>query len=67
MKEQSKKQIQLNMCFWQFDRYNNRVFDFYIYANAAVLVFLSYFSSDDSALATLQSLATFSIAFYHDH
>jgi hypothetical protein len=26
-----------------------------------------FFSGDDSALATLQSLATFSIAFYHDH
>jgi hypothetical protein len=43
MKEQSKKQIQLNMCFWQFDGTTIRVFDFYIYANAAVLVFLSYF------------------------
>ncbi len=39
-------------------------FDFYIYANAAVLVFPQlFFPSSDEALATLQSLATFSIAF----
>src|SRR5690606_35503030 len=39
-------------------------FDFYIYANAAVLVFPQlFFSSSDSAMATLESLATFSIAF----
>jgi MFS family permease len=47
----------------QFNWNNDRVFDFYIYANAAVLVFLSY-PGTDSSLATLQSLATFSIAFY---
>lgn len=39
-------------------------FDFYIYANAAVLVFPQlFFPSSDGAMATLQSLATFSIAF----
>ena len=39
-------------------------FDFYIYANAAVLVFPQlFFPSSDSTMATLQSLATFSIAF----
>ena len=39
-------------------------FDFYIYANAAVLVFPQlFFPSSDNTMATLQSLATFSIAF----
>ncbi len=39
-------------------------FDFYIYANAAVLVFPQlFFPSSDESMATLQSLATFSIAF----
>jgi MFS family permease len=39
-------------------------FDFYIYANAAVLVFPQLFlPSDDATMSTLQSLATFSIAF----
>jgi metabolite-proton symporter len=39
-------------------------FDFYIYANAAVLVFPQlFFPSEDATMATLQSLATFSIAF----
>lgn len=39
-------------------------FDFYIYANAAVLVFPKlFFPSSDTTMATLQSLATFSIAF----
>ncbi len=39
-------------------------FDFYIYANAAVLVFPQlFFPSDNPTMATLQSLATFSIAF----
>ncbi len=39
-------------------------FDFYIYANAAVLVFPQlFFPSADATMATLQSLATFSIAF----
>lgn len=39
-------------------------FDFYIYANAAVLVFPQlFFPSSDSTTATLESLATFSIAF----
>ncbi|QKJ64499.1 MFS transporter [Flavobacterium sp. M31R6] len=39
-------------------------FDFYIYANAAVLVFPQlFFPSADPTMATLQSLATFSIAF----
>src|SRR5215831_10443956 len=40
-------------------------FDFYIYANAAVLVFPRlFFPASDPASATLQSFATFAIAFY---
>jgi metabolite-proton symporter len=39
-------------------------FDFYIFANAAVLVFPQLFFPDaDSTVSTLESLATFSIAF----
>ncbi len=40
-------------------------FDFYIYANAAVLVFPQlFFPSSDPTAGTLESLATFSIAFF---
>ena len=40
-------------------------FDFYIYATAAVLVFPSlFFPKGDPAAATLQSLATFALAFF---
>ncbi len=40
-------------------------FDFYIYATAAVLVFPSlFFPASDPATATLQSLATFALAFF---
>ena len=40
-------------------------FDFYIYATAAVLVFPRlFFPSSDANAATLQSLATFAIAFF---
>jgi metabolite-proton symporter len=40
-------------------------FDFYIYATAAVLVFPKlFFPAGDSATATLQSLATFALAFF---
>ncbi len=40
-------------------------FDFYIYANAAVLVFPTlFFPKSDPATATLQSLATFALAFF---
>ncbi len=40
-------------------------FDFYIYATAAVLVFPKlFFPGSDPALATLQSLATFALAFF---
>jgi metabolite-proton symporter len=40
-------------------------FDFYIYATAAVLVFPKlFFPAADAAAATLQSLATFAIAFF---
>ena len=40
-------------------------FDFYIYATAAVLVFPHlFFPSSDANAATLQSLATFAIAFF---
>jgi len=40
-------------------------FDFYIYATAAVLVFPKlFFPADDPASATLQSLATFALAFF---
>lgn len=38
-------------------------FDFYIYATAAVIVFPHIFPQGDPAAATLQSLATFAIAF----
>lgn len=40
-------------------------FDFYIYGTAAVLVFpLLFFPGDNAATATLQSLATFALAFF---
>jgi metabolite-proton symporter len=40
-------------------------FDFYIYATAAVLVFPTlFFPKQDPATATLQSLATFALAFF---
>ena len=40
-------------------------FDFYIYATAAVIVFPRlFFPSSDPAAATLQSLATFALAFF---
>jgi MFS family permease len=40
-------------------------FDFYIYATAAVLVFPSlFFTQGDPAAATLQSFATFALAFF---
>lgn len=40
-------------------------FDFYIYANAAVLVFPQlFFPGSDATASTIQSLATFSIAFF---
>jgi len=40
-------------------------FDFYIYGTAAVLVFpMLFFPGDNTATATLQSLATFSLAFF---
>ena len=40
-------------------------FDFYIYATAAVLVFPQlFFPAGDPASATLQSLATFALAFF---
>src|SRR5580658_5764030 len=40
-------------------------FDFYIYATAAVLVFPKlFFPASDPGMATLQSLATFALAFF---
>jgi metabolite-proton symporter len=40
-------------------------FDFYIYATAAVLVFpVLFFPKGDATIATLQSLATFALAFF---
>lgn len=40
-------------------------FDFYIYATAAVLVFPTlFFPQGDATIATLQSLATFALAFF---
>src|SRR3569623_949095 len=40
-------------------------FDFYIYATAAVLIFPKlFFPAGDTAAATLQSLATFALAFF---
>ncbi len=44
--------------------HRHSVFDFYIYATAAVIVFPHiFFPQGDAAAATLQSLATFAIAF----
>ena len=40
-------------------------FDFYIYANAAVLVFPAlFFPSENPTSAMLQSFATFAVAFF---
>src|ERR1700748_3378093 len=40
-------------------------FDFYVYATAAVIVFPKlFFPASDPTSATLQSLATFSLAFF---
>jgi hypothetical protein len=40
-------------------------FDFYIYANAAVLVFPQlFFPGSSPTISTIESLATFSIAFF---
>ena len=42
-------------------------FDFYIYANAAVLVFPAlFFPSENPTSAMLQSFATFAVAFLRD-
>lgn len=65
MKQQSKKTNSLkHVLFGSLIGTTIEFFDFYIYANAAVLVFPQlFFPGEDSSLATLQSLATFSIAF----
>lgn len=65
MKEHSKKTNSVkHVLFGSLIGTTIEFFDFYIYANAAVLVFPQlFFPGSDPAIATLQSLATFSIAF----
>ncbi|MES2239935.1 MAG: MFS transporter [Bacteroidota bacterium] len=65
MKEQSNKVNSLkHVLFGSLIGTTIEFFDFYIYANAAVLVFPQlFFPGADSTNSTLASLATFSIAF----
>ncbi|SDK03286.1 metabolite-proton symporter [Flavobacterium glycines] len=65
MKEQSVKINSLkHVLFGSLIGTTIEFFDFYIYANAAVLVFPQlFFPGADSTTSTLESLATFSIAF----
>ncbi|WP_026714114.1 MFS transporter [Flavobacterium daejeonense] len=65
MKEQSAKINSLkHVLFGSLIGTTIEFFDFYIYANAAVLVFPQlFFPGADSTNSTLESLATFSIAF----
>lgn len=65
MKEQSAKINSLkHVLFGSLIGTTIEFFDFYIYANAAVLVFPQlFFPNADATSATLESLATFSIAF----
>ncbi|MFA9191724.1 MFS transporter [Flavobacterium sp. FZUC8N2.13] len=65
MKEQPKKKNSLkHVLFGSLIGTTIEFFDFYIYANAAVLVFPQlFFPSSSPTMATIQSLATFSIAF----
>lgn len=65
MKEQSTKINSLkHVLFGSLIGTTIEFFDFYIYANAAVLVFPQlFFPGADSTNSTLESLATFSIAF----
>ncbi len=66
MKENSSKVNSLkHVLFGSLIGTTIEFFDFYIYANAAVLVFPHlFFPSSSPTVATLQSLATFSIAFF---
>ena len=62
--DQNKKNSLKHVLFGSLIGTTIEFFDFYIYANAAVLVFPQlFFPSSDATMATLQSLATFSIAF----
>lgn len=65
MKEESAKINSLkHVLFGSLIGTTIEFFDFYIYANAAVLVFPQlFFPGTDSTNSTLESLATFSIAF----
>ncbi|AOZ98171.1 MFS transporter [Flavobacterium commune] len=65
MKEQSTKINSLkHVLFGSLIGTTIEFFDFYIFANAAVLVFPQlFFPGTDSTTSTLESLATFSIAF----
>ncbi|KDN53709.1 MFS transporter [Flavobacterium seoulense] len=65
MKEQSVKTNSLkHVLFGSLIGTTIEFFDFYIYANAAVLVFPQlFFPGANATVATLESLATFSIAF----
>ena len=61
----SKKNSPKHVLFASLAGTTIEFFDFYIYANAAVLVFPSlFFPSSNPTTAMLQSLATFSVAFF---
>ena len=61
----SKKNTPTKVLFASLAGTTIEFFDFYIYANAAVLVFPSlFFHASDPSTEMLQSLATFSVAFF---
>lgn len=65
MNNDSKKNSSSNVLFASLIGTTIEFFDFYIYATAAVLVFPKlFFPATDPTAATLQSLATFAIAFF---
>jgi metabolite-proton symporter len=65
MNSDSKKNSSSNVLFASLIGTTIEFFDFYIYATAAVLVFPKlFFPATDPTAATLQSLATFAIAFF---
>lgn len=65
MTSDTKKNSSSNVLFASLIGTTIEFFDFYIYATAAVLVFPKlFFPATDPTAATLQSLATFAIAFF---
>lgn len=65
MTSDTKKNSPSNVLFASLIGTTIEFFDFYIYATAAVLVFPKlFFPATDPTAATLQSLATFAIAFF---